>query len=276
MERDFSYLDPLIREVLAEFGDAYFYSENLHRELCHGHAFLSFDDPAHITLPRLIEVLESSYATTLGQVIKAIEKFVPSDLNELLKETLNIRNFMAHRFWFERVHLMYSEEGLLEMIDELAEYKNQLVDADRKASEHFKPLYKKFGIEQELINKCLIDVVEGQPPDPPFPQRKLKSQETIIHVWITNMQSGNVLLFETEDNTIWQLCDVGLGWSYHQSVNTDWIPYHELEKYLPAIINPRPKRNAPWDYEFEFIPGVYFWVKPGKKERTIAWGVKEN
>lgn len=276
MEDEYAHLDPLIRDVLAEFGDAYFYSESLHRELCYDYTLLSFDDPSQVTGPRLIEVLESSFNTTLGQIIKLLEKHIPSDLYILLVDALKTRNFLAHRFWFERVQLMYSEEGLYSLIAELSKYRMQFHIADQKVMEFFQPLQETFGINQELIEDSMKDIIAGQPPDPPFPQRKLKKLETIIQVWLVDTSSGEALIFETEDGLLWQLCDVGLGWSNYNKIGSDWKIHHNLKKYLPATIKPRPKCNNPWEYKFPLNSDILLWVKPGNKKRTYIWGLEKS
>lgn len=276
MEDNYAHLDPLIREVLAEFGDAYFHSENLHRELCHAYALLSFDDPSHVTGPRMIEVLESSYATTLGQTIRMLEEHTPVDLFTLLDDALSSRNFLAHRFWFERVQLMYSEEGLHSLITELAGYTSQFYTADQKVMEYFQPMKERFGIKQEIVNSLMKDVIAGKPPDPPFPQRKLMKSERIVQVWLITTAKGETAIFETDDGLLWQLCDVGLGWSRFNKIGKDWKIHHDLKKYLPTTINPRPKCDKPWQYEFVLKPGILLWVKPGSKNRTFNWGLRKS
>jgi len=276
MEDDYAHLEPLIREVLAEFGDAYFYSENLHRELCIDYTLLSLDDPSYVTGPRMIEVLEASFEKTLGRVIRLLKEHVPTDLYIVLGDALRTRNFLAHRFWFERVQLMYSEEGLYSLITELAEYTNQFHIADQKAMEFFQPLQERFGMNQEIIDKCMKDIIDGQPPDPPFSQRKLKKSEIIVQVWLVPTAKGEVAVFETEDGLLWQLCDVGLGWSRFNKIGDDWEIRQDINIYLPATVNPRPKYNKPWQYEFVLKPGIFLWVKPGSKERSFSWGLRKS
>jgi hypothetical protein len=106
-------------------------------------------------------------------------------------------------------------------------------------------------------------------------EKKLKRKRRLIHVWEFSLpESGKPLIFEMEDGSLWQLCDVGLGWTRFQKTESDWVEHPAVKPYLPAEINPRPKDAKPWEYEFRLKNGAILWVKPGKHERTFRWGVR--
>ena len=63
----------LAKEAFALFGAAYFHSELIHRELSMAFASLTFEDPAHITGPRVEEKLSRAFSMTLGQVVDQVK-----------------------------------------------------------------------------------------------------------------------------------------------------------------------------------------------------------
>jgi hypothetical protein len=83
-------------------------------------------------------------------------------------------------------------------------------------------------------------------------------------------------IFETEDGELWQLSDVGLGWSRFNKIGSDWKINERIQEHLPAYINPRPPIDSPWNYEFQLAKNVTFFVKRGKREKSYKWGIKTN
>jgi len=265
----------LIKEVYAKFGLAYFHSECLHREVCHIHAFASFQNSKVITRPRLEEKLAYAYSLTLGQVRDEIKGLITEGLFSQLDEGVEKRNFLAHHFWFERVHLMFSTTGLNQILQELDEYSSLFQMLDEMASTHLRRQIKKFGLTDEILQVCLDEVISGKPMEPLSEKRKLRKQEHIVRAWEFNVTDvGKPLVFETDDGQLWQVCDAGLGWTYYDEVKPDWRENEIIAQYLPADINPRPKDSKPWHFEFALAKGAVFWVRPGKQERSFKWGIR--
>ncbi len=273
MNDPYSKLEPLVRNILAEFGEAYFQSESLHRELCIVYAISRFEDPSHITGPRFEEVLEEAFAMTLGPVIRSLEPQISEGLSQMLAEALRTRNFLAHRFWFERVQLMYSEEGLERLLNELHQMAVTFHSADEAVMGHFQGLKQRFGLTQEELDRSMAQVVAGKPPDPPFPQRKIRKVERIVQAWEVPAANSSTLVFESEDGTFWQLCDVGLGWSKFSEVGEEWKPIRDIKPFLPAEINPRPGVESPWTYQLGLRRDAHIWVKPGVRPHSFRWGL---
>lgn len=145
--------ESLIKEVYARFGLAYYLGEVLHRGLCYIYALISFEKPEDITRPRVEEKIAHAFSLTLGQIIRETEDLLPSELNEQLDLALEKRNFLAHRFWFERIHLMYNEQGLLQMLQELDKIGQLFNGLDEKVNKYFEPRRRELGITDEMINR---------------------------------------------------------------------------------------------------------------------------
>ncbi len=266
----------LIKEVFAWFGTAYYHSEVLHRGLCNIYALSTFDKPESITRPRIEEKLAYASSLTLGQVIKESKHLFPTEIQEQLDLALSKRNFLAHRFWFEKNYLMFDEKGLLQLRDELIEYTDFFEGLDKTISTFFHPIRQKFGITDEMVQESYERFLQGEQDEPLIDQRKLNKQERIVRVWDVELTNGlSTLIFETDDGNLWQLSDVGLGWSKFNKPEPLWKINEKFQHYLPATINPRPPITESWNYEFHFAKGAIFWVKPGKREKSYTWGIKE-
>jgi hypothetical protein len=267
----------LIKEIFARFGTAYYESEVLHRGLCNIYALTTFETPESATRPRVDEKLAYSYSLTLGHVIKETKHLFPAGIQEQLDLALSKRNFLAHHFWFERNHMMFDKQGLLQLRNELVELADFFDSLDQTISDFIQPICKKFGITDEMIQKIYGRLLQGEQDEPLMNQRTLKKQERIIKVWDVEVAGGLITqIFETDDGDLWQLSDVGLGWSKFTKPETHWKLNENVQKYLPANINPRPSNSESWNYEFQLTKGAVFWVKRGKRQGSYTWGIKES
>ena len=265
----------LIKEVYARFGLAYYESECLHRELCMILAFTSFQSKLNITRPRIEEKLVHAFSLTLGQVKDALKHILPDVLNSKLEYVVEQRNFLAHHFWFERIHLMFSIKGLRQMLEELSILSESFSKLDEQVSDYSKSKLHQFDLTDEMLQKSLNEILSGKSPEPLLQKRKLKKQERLLRVWEFKLPDGTVpLIFETQDSCLWQLCDIGLGWTYFDRIDTHWKENKVIQPYLPADINPRPKDCHPWEYEFKLRKNAFLWVKPGNQERSFKWGIR--
>lgn len=266
----------LIKEVFAHFGTAYFESEVLHRGLCNIYALVTFDEPENVTRPRVEEKLSHAYLLTLGQVIRESRHLFPENIQEQLEFALIKRNFLAHRFWFEKNYLMFDKQGLLQLQHELIEFTEFFANLDKAISAFFHPIHQKFGITDETIQGIYERLLQGEQNEPLMAQRKLKKQEFIIRVWDVEVADGLVTqIFETDDGNLWQLSDVGLGWSKFEKPGQSWKVNQYLQKHLPSNVSPRPVVSEAWNYEFSLAKGATFGVKRGKREKSYTWGIKE-
>jgi len=234
-----------------------------------------------ITSPRIEERLAQAYSLTLGVVAEKVREILPAELAERIQEATDARNFLAHRFWFEKAHLMFNDENIRQLLSELHEY-TQLFDClDRQISEWSRKRRRDLGITDELIMEGIKAIKEGEPWEP-LPDKqavkeltKLKKHCCLARVWeFTEEKGRKPLVFELADGSFWQLSDIGLGWTSYNAVGSNWIEHPRIKPYLPANILPRPPISAPWNYEFILAKGVVMWVKPGSLKRTFKWGLR--
>jgi hypothetical protein len=267
----------LIREIYARFGLAYYMSECLHRGLCIFLAVGTFEKADGVTQPRVDEKFAYAFSRTFGQAVQELERYLAKDLFEELDGAVEKRNFLAHHFWFERAHLMFSEAGAREMIDELDDLSEEFERLDEKIEALCRPKHTELGVTNELLKAALEECMRGKPWEPLPRKRRPRKQERIVTAWEFALPDGRKpLVFETEDGCLWQLCDVGLGWTYYDELAPDWTPHELICKYLPANVDPRPKDGTSWEYEFRLAKGAILWVKPGSKPKTFKWGIRRK
>src|SRR5450759_1969652 len=92
--------DDLILGLYARFGLAYYQSECLHRELCFTYACSGLPSPDMITRPRVEEQLAHAFTLTLGDVAGRLKGVLPAEMTTQIQEAVDVRNFLAHHFWF--------------------------------------------------------------------------------------------------------------------------------------------------------------------------------
>jgi hypothetical protein len=266
-----------IRELYARFGLAYYESEVLHRSLCVIYALGTFEKPESITRPRLDEKLTYAYSLTFGRVINETKHIFSTEIQNKLDIALAKRNYLAHKFWFEKNYLMFREQGVIKLHDELMKYVDYFTSLDKIIQNYFRPIRQKFGITDELLKSEYERLLDGKPDDPLISQRPLKKLERIINAWDVEIEEGiNTQVFETDDGYFWQLCDVGLGWSIFSEQESSWKLNKEIQQFLPVNLNPRPAISEPWNYEFQLSKGAIFFIKRGKKEKSYSWGIKDK
>src|SRR5258706_981939 len=257
---EYDNIGEMTKEVYAHFGSAYYFSECVHKGLCTLYALLTFRDKSDITAPRLEEKLKQAYSLTLGQIAGKAKPYLPDNLQADLDIVIERRNYLAHHFWFERIHLMPSLEGLEELRSELIGLANTFRKLNDDIEDFIQPKFNAYGIDDKLIQLALNEVTAGKPIDSLPNKRYPKKQERIVKAWnVKGEDGGLIIIFESDDGNLWQLCDVGLGWSAYDKREPNWEIDKKLQKYLPATIHPRPSINEPWNYTFQLSANVVFW-----------------
>lgn len=277
--------DDLIREMYAMFGLAYYQSECLHRELCIVLAWSGLPSRELITRPRVEERLAQAFSLTLGDVVRNLDGVLPAELAGEIREAVDIRNFLAHHFWFERVHLMFSVTNVRQLITELDGYAGMFDRLHSIVSQWQESMHAKLGFTDEVIEKSLCRILAGELEEPlPDKQavkeleKRLGKRQRLIRVWECALElehGGRPLIFQLADGSMWQLCDVGLDLTRFQEAGPGWTEHPAIKPYLPADIHPRPKTTAQWEYEFTLALGAVLWVKPCPQRQTFKWGVRK-
>lgn len=268
--------DDLAKDVFAHFGAAYYYAEVLHRGLCNLYVWRKISTVGPMNRYRIEEHLAKAYSTTLGQLVSEIQACFSEDGVKRLDVAVEKRNFLAHHFWFERIHLMTSADGCRALIAELNAAQELFQHADRLVDTVVTPYLAKTGLTQDAFADALAAVNLGEPMDPLRSQRRLKKKEMVLRAYeVAGDGNGVAVFFETDDGAVWQLCDAGLGWAAADTPDPGWPPSTRLNQYLPATIEPRPHLSAAWHYEIE-LSGATLVVRPGTPGGPFSFSVRRR
>jgi hypothetical protein len=221
--------------------------------------------------------MTEAFGMTLGQVVEALRPWTCLALQEMLQEAVVRRNFLAHRFWFERCHLAFTEEGVHKLIDDLTEVGAYFAHADRQAHVHFAEQSQRLGVTEEACQAAMVEMIEnGKEWQAPSPQRRLRKQETIVRIWDAPTADRQLtLIFELEDGSLWQLSDTGLGWTRFSTPASDWSQNLLLKPHLPARTNPRPGVPGSWEYDLVLDSAASISVRLSRKRaRTFLWHLR--
>ena len=266
---DLSASQEEVREVFARFGRSYYFAEVLHRGLCNIYVAHQLPESRMVTRYRVEEHLSLAFKMTLGQVWNAIAANYSPGTQDVLTEAIDRRNFLAHHFWSERVHLLPASDGRGEMVKELDEAAEFFQRADALVESQSPDILERMGLDDSHFKAALEDIEKGSPPEPLRSQRRPKKMETVV-----NAYEEQTLFFETEDGVIWQLSDEGLGWCRYDKADPSWTKSVRLAPYLPATFNPKPAKVGAWHYDLVLGEGATLLVRPGQKERSFRWSLR--
>jgi hypothetical protein len=174
---------------------------------------------------------------------------------------VELRNYLAHYFWYERIHLTASLGGIEEMVNELAS--PTCFPGGRGNRQAHGTVACPNGSHSGAPLLALAETMSGKDLEPLNRQRKPK-EETIVAAFDIPVASGRtVLVFQTKDGALWQFCDGGLGWTPYDTVDPAWPLARKFGDLLPAKINPGPPVSAPWTFDIQFGPKATLSVRPG-------------
>lgn len=268
-----------VKEVYAQFGLAYYFSECLHSGICNFLAFSDIGAPEMMTRARMDEKLASAYALTMGEAVKEAGRHVSQDLLGKLIQAQEARNFLAHHFWFQRCNRLFQSHHIELLLQELSSYTELFQSVDFELSELSKPKRALLGISDVSVELMSLQIVSGaenneMPSKEIVKQRNraLKRPQKLSKVWDANSS----LVFQLIDGTLWQPCELGLGWSSFDEVQDHWTVNKEISPFLPAEIIPRPSECQPWNYSFLLAGGVKLCFEPGNTPGSYRWCIRSR
>lgn len=268
----------LAKEMYAQFGLAYYFSECLHRGLCNAYALAPFENKGAILGLRVQERMAEAFGFTLGQLVKALDPWTPSRLKGSLEESVDRRNLLAHHFWYDKAHQMSTAEGLQSLVDELADHRRFFDAVDTEVEEHFAGQRRQLGISDDAILAAFLEVRANVDQEQPLHnQRRLNKREKLVRIWDAPVTGGgSTLIFELDDQTFWQLTDVGLGWTRFTERFGNWSQNAVLRPFLPCSVDPRPGSPGAWEYQIKLAKGATLDVRLShRKKGSFTWRLRE-
>ncbi len=182
-------------------------------------------------------------------MINLVIAVLPGEVVPRLQAAIDRRNFLAHRFWYERIELMTTSEGVSKLIVELSEYTAEFQALNADIDKCVEPYMSRADVTDEMVQRALASLLRGEPEEPMIRQRRPKRRELIVAVYDVPVEGGgSAPVFQTDDGTLWQLCDAGLGWTACHRAEASWRP--------------------------PFGPGAALVVRPGGGRGEFRWGIR--
>ena len=153
-----------MREVYARFGFATYQAQCLERQLAIILATKYGPEPTRISSKEFSSVFEDLFSKSLGQLVRKITKFsdLSKDVEGRLQEALETRNWLTHRYFWERALDILSVAGRAKMIDELRAAADLLHSQNEFFTTKTDEYGKRFGINQRLIGNTSNDQSETE------------------------------------------------------------------------------------------------------------------
>ncbi|MBI3268316.1 MAG: hypothetical protein HYZ53_04785 [Planctomycetes bacterium] len=270
--------DAEMKEIYALFGLAYYLSECIHTGLANTYCLMGFESKCDITRPRIEERQKRAFDSTLGQLVREMSGSMPEALRQELDRAVEVRNFLAHGFWFEKIHLVLTQIGRSELRRELQHAVTMFQQVDGEIDRFGRTVCEQLGLPSpEEFRKLGAEQGALDGPPEPLPDRRIpKGNITVVSAWeVALADSVRALVLEAEDGSLWQLCDVGLGWSTHvRTESGGWTVCSPVQRFLPAAVPVRPRTSGPWNFDLPLGVRAVLWVSKAPSESKYRWGVR--
>ena len=150
-----------IREVYSHFGLAMYQAQCLERQLAIILATKYRPDPFKISRTELENILEALFLESLGQLVSKIKELseLSEDEAERLTKALRIRNWLAHRYFWERPTELLSESGRASMIKELQDAAHLFDTLDKLLTDRTVEWLGTVGVTQQILDEKLERLV---------------------------------------------------------------------------------------------------------------------
>ncbi len=267
-----------IKTVYATYGLAMYMAQNLEKSIS---ILLSYKklENRNVFSSHYDYTLDEHFEKTFGALCKEMNSqgiAIPKEIENELRESLKVRNFLAHDYFWDNASNFVSSFGREQMIEELQGYYNLFENLDEYFTKINKQELKKRNITDEMLKKEMDKVLLGISP-PKRERRLLRKKENLISIYkyyIDEKVSKYIPLFELDDHTLWTLSDKGFTYApteLLESRKKGFLPYPDM---LPAEIEPKPNNAKEWNYEIRLSTGYKIAVIRDMKAKNQSFGWK--
>lgn len=263
-------LDPeseQIREVYAVFGMAMYQAQNLEKGLAI--LFAVFDNSKLMTAWDYDARFAESFESTFGTFVTKFAELSSPGHDQLLKqleEAVNDRNVLAHHYFWDRAAQFCSSEGRAEMIRELVRMGNRFESLDQELGELARGIAQRRGLSKEVLQAQTAAETEALLSDAAKPYRPERVPNPIeivtAYEWRADSTVKSKLILGSKDGKYLVLGDRGLCYGPQNIPAEELVVKADFERALPATVNPRPKKSAPWDYAIPLANGYTLRARP--------------
>ena len=263
-------LDPeseQIREVYAVFGLTMYQAQNLEQGLAM--LIAVFDDSNLMTAwdydARFAESFESTFGTL---VTKFAELSSPAheELLEQLEKAVEDRNDLAHHYFWDRAAQFCSSEGRAQMIKELVSMGNRFESLDQELGQLARGIAQQRGLTKEVLQAQtaaeMEELLSGAAK--PYRPERVPNPIEIVAAYErrTDTTVKSKLILGSKDGKYLVLGERGLCYGPQNIPAKELVVKADFERALPATVNPRPKKSAPWNYAIALANGYILRAHP--------------
>ena len=150
------------REVYAKYGLAMYFAQCLETGLVNLLVALKLKDRDKITISDIDSLIGINYEKTLGKLIYSLKEAmeISEDIETNLKELLDIRNYLAHRYFRVKAIDFMKKDGRQHMLSELECFISKLEGGDKKIESITAVIAEQYGITDETICKIMEDLLK--------------------------------------------------------------------------------------------------------------------
>jgi hypothetical protein len=172
-----------IREVFANYGLTMYHIQCLERTLAMLGSTVYNPDADHITRSQYDAILEDNFKKTLGQLISKIKKSVdlPDDFEKKLADALEKRNFVTHRYFWERAMKFSHTRGQEEMLAELIQLSDYFENMDRELTLVQRKWSNAKGVTDDAIYHVMGDMLLSEIKDIDDEEALKQVMNVVIH-----------------------------------------------------------------------------------------------
>lgn len=150
------------REVYAKYGLAMYFAQCLETGLVNLLVALKLKDRDKITISDIDSLIGINYEKTLGKLIYSLKEAmeISEDIETNLKELLDIRNYLAHRYFRVKAIDFMKKDGRQHMLSELECFISKLEGGDKKIESITAVIAEQYGITDETIYNSVEDLLK--------------------------------------------------------------------------------------------------------------------
>ncbi len=170
--------DELMKEVYAYFGLAVYFGQCLEQALINAISVIA----ASKEMKRAGELFEKhqkeGLEATLGKLCSTIKGLAPlsTELQHELNEARDMRNYLCHNYWKEKIFLMTTTKGCHESIRNFKSYKIKFESTANKIETLEAQAYRVLGVSQENLEKFTATYISQETQ-----KEKIKYQSIYPH-----------------------------------------------------------------------------------------------
>lgn len=241
-------MNAMEKEILAYYGRLVYYIQIVEKEFLN-RVLLSQENTSKSRQDELYMELSQ---LTFGQLKSKIvaDGLIESDLAERLDEFHKKRDWLVHRYFWDRAVEFNNPEMQIQMLSELDSYTTEFAQLVEDTHLDARKYLDSKGLDYETLMNEMLGM-EATPADPEY--RKLTKSETVIDIYRYNNKKGfESPVFVLADGTQCILCESGLSVTFMEFNEDFKFPLPQLDGIFPiSNFNSRPKINSPWDYELD-------------------------